>query len=84
MLLVVPLFRGSGIFESLILSHHSRFTCERNKEEINDDHVEPAQEREARERQQVTSSHTLFGRKGGGSESGLGSESTGVERSWHM
>ena len=24
-------------FESLILSHHSRFTCECNKEEINDD-----------------------------------------------
>jgi len=24
-------------FESLVLSHHSRFTCECNKEEINDD-----------------------------------------------
>ena len=28
---------GSSRFESLILSHHSRFTCECNKEEINDD-----------------------------------------------
>ena len=38
-LLIVPLFRGSSRFESLILSHHSRFnvTCECNKEEINDD-----------------------------------------------
>ena len=35
-LLIVPLFRGSSRFESLILSHHSRFTCECNKEEIND------------------------------------------------
>ena len=35
--LIVPLFRGSSRFESLILSHHSRFTCECNKEEINDD-----------------------------------------------
>ena len=32
----MPLFRGSSRFESLILSHHSRFTCECNKEEIND------------------------------------------------
>ena len=35
-----PLFTASerrGRFESLILSHHSRFTCECNKEEINDD-----------------------------------------------
>ena len=32
-------FRGSSRFESVILSHHSRFkiTCECNKEEINDD-----------------------------------------------
>ena len=36
-LLIVPLFRGSSRFESLILSHHSRFTCECNKEDINDD-----------------------------------------------
>jgi len=36
-LLIVPLFRGSSIFESLILSHHSKFTCEFHKEEINDD-----------------------------------------------
>ena len=36
-LLKVPLFRGSSRFESLILSHHSRFTRECNKEEINDD-----------------------------------------------
>jgi len=33
----VPLFCGSSTFESLILSHHSRFTCECNKEDINDD-----------------------------------------------
>ena len=33
----MPLFRGSSRFESLILSHHSRFTSECNKEEINDD-----------------------------------------------
>ena len=35
----MPLFRGSSRFESLILSHHSRFnvTRECNKEEINDD-----------------------------------------------
>ena len=31
--------RGSSRFESLILSHHSRFTCECNEEEINDDDV---------------------------------------------
>ena len=36
-LLIVPLFRGSSSFESLILSRHSRFTCECNKEDINDD-----------------------------------------------
>ena len=36
-LLIVPLFRGSSRSESLILSHHSRFTCECNKEDINDD-----------------------------------------------
>ena len=36
-LLIVPLFRGSGSVESLNLSHHSSFTCECNKEEINDD-----------------------------------------------
>jgi len=35
--LIVPLFRGSCRFESLILSHHSRFTCACNKEEMNDD-----------------------------------------------
>ena len=37
--LIVPLFRGSSRFESLILSHQSRFnvTCECNKEEIDDD-----------------------------------------------
>ena len=29
----VPLFRGSSRFESLILSHHSRFTCECDKED---------------------------------------------------
>ena len=33
----MPLFRDSRIFESLILSHHSRFACECNKEDINDD-----------------------------------------------
>jgi len=37
MLLIVPLFHGSSRFESLILSHHSRFECECNTEEINDD-----------------------------------------------
>jgi len=36
-LLIVPLFRGSSRFVSLILSHHSRFTRECNKEDINDD-----------------------------------------------
>ena len=36
-LLIVPLFRGSSRFESLILSHLSRFTCECNEEDINDD-----------------------------------------------
>jgi len=34
---MVPLFHGSSRFESLILSHHSSFTCECNKEDINDD-----------------------------------------------
>ena len=33
-LLIVPHFRGSSRFESL---HHSRFTYECNKEEIDDD-----------------------------------------------
>ena len=33
----MPLFRGSSIFESLMLSHHSRFTCECDKEEIKDE-----------------------------------------------
>ena len=33
----VPLFRGSSRFENLIVSQHSRFTCECNKEDINDD-----------------------------------------------
>ena len=28
---------GSSRFESLISSHNSRFTCECNKEELNDD-----------------------------------------------
>jgi len=28
-LLIVPLFRGSSRFESLIISHHSRFTIKR-------------------------------------------------------
>jgi len=36
-LLIVPLFRGSSRFERLILSHHSRFACECNKAEIDDD-----------------------------------------------
>ena len=38
-LLTVPLFRGSSRFESLILSHHSRFNVrsECNEEEITDD-----------------------------------------------
>ena len=31
------LFRGSSRFESLILSQHSTFTCEFNKEEIDND-----------------------------------------------
>jgi hypothetical protein len=30
----VPLFRGSSKCESLILSHHPRFTCECNEEEM--------------------------------------------------
>ena len=33
----MPLFRGSSRFESLILSDYSRFACECNQEEINDD-----------------------------------------------
>ena len=33
----MPLFRGSSRFESLILSRHSKFTCQCNQEEINDD-----------------------------------------------
>ena len=38
-LLIVPLFRGSSRFESLILSHHSRrVTCECDEEDIDDDH----------------------------------------------
>ena len=36
-LLIVPLFRGSSRSESLILSHHARFTCECNKQDIGDD-----------------------------------------------
>ena len=36
MFVMVPLFRGSSRFASLILSHHSRVTCECNKGEIND------------------------------------------------
>ena len=32
---MVPLFRGISTFQSLILSHHSRFTCENNKEDMN-------------------------------------------------
>ena len=36
-LLIVPLFSGSRKFESSILSHLSRLTCDCNKEEINDD-----------------------------------------------
>ena len=37
--LIVPLFRGSSRFESLILTHHSRYkvTCECNEEDINDE-----------------------------------------------
>ena len=35
---MVPLFRGSSIFESLVLSHHFRLnvTCECIKEELDD------------------------------------------------
>ena len=37
-LLIVPLFRGSSRFESMILSHNSRrVTCECNEEDINHD-----------------------------------------------
>ena len=35
-LLIVPLFRGRGRFDSLIVSRHSRFTRECDKEEIDD------------------------------------------------
>ena len=44
-LLIVPLFRGSSRFESLILSHHSKFkfTCACSKEEIHDDDDDDAQ-----------------------------------------
>ena len=38
----MPLFRCSSRFESLILSHHSRFTCECNNADINDDDDEMA------------------------------------------
>jgi len=31
---------GCSRFESLIFSHHSRYTCECNKEDINDDEDE--------------------------------------------
>jgi hypothetical protein len=34
---IVPLFHGSSRFGSFISSPHSRFTCECNKEEFNDD-----------------------------------------------
>ena len=34
---MVPLFHDSRKFESLILSHHSRFTCDFNQEKFNDD-----------------------------------------------
>ena len=35
----MPLFRGNSRFESLLLSHHSRYnvTCECNEEDIDDD-----------------------------------------------
>ena len=50
-LLIVPLFRGSSRFESLILSHHSRYkvTCECNEK----DEAEPSRitQRKAREQQ---------------------------------
>ena len=36
-LLMVQLFRGNSRLESLILSHYSRFTCERNTEKIIDE-----------------------------------------------
>ena len=37
-LLIVPLFRGSSRFESLILSQHfRRVTCECDEEDVNDD-----------------------------------------------
>ena len=39
-LLILPLLPGSSKFESLIVSHHSRFTCECDKEEIYDDNDE--------------------------------------------
>ena len=34
--LIVPLFRGSSRFESLILPRHSRFECECNQEYMTD------------------------------------------------
>ena len=39
--MIVPLFRGSSRFESLISPHHSRFNvaCECKKKEIHDDGV---------------------------------------------
>ena len=36
-LLIVPLFRGGSRFQSLILTHHSRFTGECNEAETDDD-----------------------------------------------
>ena len=38
-LLIMPLFRGSSRFESLISSHHPRYkvTCECDEEDINDE-----------------------------------------------
>jgi len=40
-LLIVPLLHGSSRFGSLILSQHSRLTCECNEEEIDDDNEAP-------------------------------------------
>ena len=37
MMQIEPLFRGSSSIESLIVSHHSRFTCEYNKEDVDHD-----------------------------------------------
>ena len=36
-LLIVPLLRGSSRFQSSILSHHVRFKCGFDKEEVHDD-----------------------------------------------